>query len=188
VASTPTQLMTVAKFERLPDREGVLPELGHGEVICLPPAKWKHFAIQNGLREWLAGFAGASGRVTTEFGFRPVREREYRIADVAFVSGQRWKATDVNGYVVGAPELVIEVLSPSNTAAEMNNAEMNNKERLCLENGCQEFWTVDLELRQVKVATPDGHAITYRTGSEIPLFSATDQKLSVDAIFAPVAG
>jgi hypothetical protein len=43
---------------------------------------------------------------------------------------------------------------------------------------------IDLDRRQVKVSTPDGHTITYRAGQEIPLFFATDSKLPVDEIFA----
>jgi len=64
----------------------------------------------------------------------------------------------------GAPEWVIEVLSPSNTAAEIFD-----KEKLCLENGCQEFWVVDSVRRQVRVSTPGGITKTYREGQEIPL-------------------
>jgi len=54
---------------------------------------------------------------------------------VAFVSTDRWEKTD--RYFEGAPEIVIEVLSPSNTAAEMMD-----KEQLCLENGAKEFWAL----------------------------------------------
>jgi len=68
-------------------------------------------------------------------------------------------------YFVGAPELVIEVLSPSNTAAEMLDRRIP-----CLENGAREFWLVNAGHRQVEVSTPDGHTITYKYGQEIPLF------------------
>jgi len=57
----------------------------------------------------------------------------------------------------GAPDLVIEILSPSNTVAEMYE-----REELCLENGAQEFWVVDIDRRGVKVTTPAPRTITTR--------------------------
>jgi Uma2 family endonuclease len=77
---------------------------------------------------------------------------------------------------MGAPEIVAEVLSPSNSAAEMPE-----KERLCLENGCREFWEIDPKRRTVRVSTPDGRSKTYRTGQQIPLLFGGE--LSLDAIF-----
>ena len=56
---------------------------------------------------------------------------------------------DPEDNIRGAPELVIEVLSPSNTAAEIYE-----KEQICLANGAQEFWVVDPDRRQVKMTTP----------------------------------
>jgi Uma2 family endonuclease len=78
----------------------------------------------------------------------------------------------------GAPDLVIEVLSPSNTAAEIFD-----KEKLCLENGSQEFWVVDPDRLQVKISTPDGFTITYHSGQEIPLSLFGNAKVPVNAIF-----
>jgi Uma2 family endonuclease len=77
-----------------------------------------------------------------------------------------------------SPELVIEVLSPSNTAAEMRA-----KKKLCLENGSQQFWVVDKVHREVEVSTPDGRTVTYKAGQRIPLFFAAGKSISVDAIF-----
>jgi Uma2 family endonuclease len=98
------------------------------------------------------------------------------VADVAAVSRDRFYADE--DFVRGAPELVIEILSPSNTAVEMND-----KERLCLENGCREFWVVDMDLRLVKISTPDGITRTYRSGEEIPLTLFGTGVLPVNAIF-----
>jgi len=78
----------------------------------------------------------------------------------------------------GAPELVIEVLSPSNTAAELRA-----KKKLCLENGSEQFWVVDEEHREIEVSTPDGRTVTYKTGQQIPLFFAPGASILVDAIF-----
>jgi Uma2 family endonuclease len=182
VATTTTKLMTFAEFEQLPNPpEGFRLELRHGELFKLPPAKWNHFLLQDRLRALLQNAAGETGKVATEFGFRPTQENEYLIADVAFASMERWKSTDPAGYFSGAPEIVIEVLSPSNTATEMLD-----KRNICLENGSREFWIVDTDHRQVEVSTPDGHTITYKSGQEIPLFFGG--RLAVDSIFTAAEG
>jgi hypothetical protein len=45
-------------------------------------------------------------------------------------------------------------------------AEINDKEKLCLENGSKEFWVVDAKLRQVKVSTPNPDFSPVSTGTE----------------------
>src|SRR5271157_1739122 len=178
MAATPTRLITFVEVEQLPDPKEGRYELAHGGLVSVPPPKWKHFAMQSRLRGLLATAAEGSGIVVeTEFGFRAL-ENDFRVADVALVSKARWEAVNPDGYFRGSPDLVIEVLSPSNTAAELLD-----KESLCLENGCREFWVVDMDRRQVKVSTPDGHTVAYRSGQSIPLYFAAGAKLVLDAVF-----
>jgi Uma2 family endonuclease len=168
--------MTFADLERIPDSEGRF-ELRHGELVKLAPPKHKHFRIQENLRSALADAAGAAGKAVTELGFRPEPEHEYWLADVAFLTRERWLAIPDEGNLQGVPEIVIEVLSPSNTASEMLD-----KEQLCLENGALEFWVVDPVRRQVRISTADGRAATYKAGQDIPLlFGGT---LAIDSVFA----
>ena len=178
MATTPTKLMTFAEFERLPVPEGWRLELRHGELFKVAPPKIEHSRVQWRIRRLLESAAGTAGIVTNELGFRALREHEWRVADVAFVSKARWDAA--KDYLDGAPEIVVEIVSPSNTAGEMLA-----KEKLCLENGCREFWLVDPELRLVKVSTPDGHSIAYHSGQEIPLPLLNGARLDVNAIFTP---
>ena len=111
-----------------------------------------------------------------EVGFRPLPEHELRVADVACASAEHWAQQDPAGHFLGVPEIVSEVLSPSNTAAEMLD-----KEQICMENGAKEFWVVDIDRRQVKVSTPDGRTFAYKSGQDIPL--QFGGKLAVDEIF-----
>ena len=172
--------MTAAEFRQLPEDSGpVYHELRHGELVAVPRPKLKHHIIQSGLRDRLKALAPAGSFVEYEVAFRALAEYELRVADVAYLSPQRWQKADHDDNIHGAPDLVIEILSPSNTAAEMYD-----KEKLCLENGAKEFWVVDIDRRQVKVSTPDGHTITYQTGQEIPLPLFGGAKIAVDAIFA----
>lgn len=177
MASTPTRLMTFAEFEQLPDPKDGRYELRHGELIKVAPPKGDHFLIQQMLRDLLDRAAAGQGRAYTEAAFRALPDGEYRVADVAYAPAERWTRLWGERYFMGAPDLVIEVLSPSNTAAEMLDRRI-----LCLENGAREFWLVDAGHRQVEVSTPDGHTITYKAGQEIPLFFGG--RISVDAIFS----
>ena len=91
-------------------------------------------------------------------------ERDLRVAEVAFVSWARWNSVESEDILAGAPELVIEVLSPSNTASEMYE-----REKLCLENGSIQFWTVDLSRRQIRVGTKNLPPRFYESNQEISL-------------------
>lgn len=175
-------MTTVAEFERLPETGDCRYELQRGELVVLVPSILRHTLVQHKialLLQHAAAEAGTAeaGTAFVELGFRPLPEYEFRYADVAWASKQRSEAQDPNSYFRGAPELVVEVLSPSNTVAEMID-----KEKLCLENGGREFWVVDIDHRLVRVSTPDGHTVTYKDGQEIPLLFGG--KLAVNAIFS----
>jgi len=171
--------MTFAEFAQLPEPQACRYELRHGELVTLAPPIQEHSRAQWQLRRSLERAAGECGAVKEEFSFRALPDYEYRVADVAFLSKDRWENIDPKGLLSGAPELVIEVLSPSNTVAEIFD-----KKTLCLENGSLEFWIVDLDHRQVEVSTPDGRTVTYKSGQQIPLFFAAGSTLAVDTIFS----
>ena len=175
--ATSNQLMTFEEFAKLPDHPGGHYELHHGEVIFVPPPKHKHHRIQHRLLRLLMTAAGDTGEVSMEFGFRPRGEKEYWVADVVYLPKHRWDAIPLEGIFSGSPDLVVEVLSPSNAAAEIRD-----KKKLCLETGAQQFWVVDADTRQVEVSTPDGRSVTYSPGQQIPLFFGGS--IAVDEIFA----
>jgi Uma2 family endonuclease len=175
-----TSPVTIEEYSNLPEDDGpVYHELRHGELVAVARAKVKHQMIQSRLRRLLEPLAPPAALVEVEVSFRALPQYELRVADVAYVSSERWAMADPEDYIQGAPDLVIEVLSPSNTAAELYD-----KEKLCLNNGAKEFWVVDPDRRQVKVSTPDGHTITWQSGQEIPLLLFSGASVAVDAIFA----
>lgn len=174
-----TALVTVAEFRQLPEpADGAVLELWHGEVVRLRRPKKRHDDCQLRLRRLLQPFADALGVLKEEMTFRAEPEYELRVADVGFVTQARWDATDPDDNLAGAPELVIEVESPSNTAAELKD-----KQLLCLANGCQEFWIVYPKLELVEIATSGGIK-EYRRGDSIPLRVFPGVTLAVDDIFA----
>ncbi len=179
MASSTTGLITVGEFRNLPGANDVYFELRGGEVARVTRPKHKHYTMQRRLRRLLEQWAPPDGVVDIEFAFRAVEEYELRAADVAYVSAAREASIDPEDNLRGAPDITIEILSRSNTAAEIFE-----KEKLCLENGAQEFWVVDPRLRQVRISTPDARTITSRSGQQIPLPLFGQALLAVDEIFA----
>jgi Uma2 family endonuclease len=160
---TAAGLMTFAEFEKLPDPPAGHYELHHGQVVLMPPRKKGHFEIQLTLFDLLAPLLRGLGRFATEFPFRPAPEYESWQDDLGFVRQTRWEA-DRNDYFLGAPDFVIEVLSPSNTMDEMLD-----RQAVCFEHGCVEFWTVDPKRKIVMVTTPDRRTITYDQSGSVPV-------------------
>ena len=177
MASTTTRLMSFEEFEQLPDSPWMRQELHHGELIEVPPPKHRHTEIELRIRELMEDAGRGLGKFATEIGFRPTTGPEYLIADVVFITKKHWDSVPGDGYIVGAPEIVIEVLSPSNRAPKMRA-----RREICLGNGCAEFWIVDATKQQVEVSTADG-AIVYKSGEQIPLRFAPGKTIAVDAIF-----
>src|SRR5689334_6551553 len=111
--STHTGLVTVEEYLKLRDPKEGHYELHHGEVVLVPPPKWEHEEIQDRTQVLLKRLIGARGRVRMEMSFQPTPEHEMWRADVGFVRNERAAAVNPDGYLMGAPDLVIEVLSPS---------------------------------------------------------------------------
>lgn len=176
VAAEPL-LMTVDQYRQLPGREDVIRELHWGMVITLTRPKMKHAKLQSRLAKLLRPKAEHSGVVETEVAFRALPEYDLRGADVAYVSQQRWDTTPDDDNLRGSPELVIEVLSPSNTKAEIHE-----KAVLCLSSGAQEFWVVDPKRETVSVTRQGSVPAVYRRGDRIPL-SLFAGDLAVSEIF-----
>jgi len=176
-ASAEPLLITVEQYWQLPDREDVIQELHLGMVVTLTRPKMRHAKLQFRLVELLRPKAEHLGIIATEVAFRALPEYDLRGADVAYVSQQRWDATDDDDNLHGSPELVLEVLSPSNTKAEIRE-----KAVLCLSSGAQEFWVVDPKQETVSVTRQGSVPRVYRMGDRIPL-SRFDAHLDVSEIF-----
>ena len=173
-----TQLMTVEEFLKLPDpTDGTYLELHHGEVVRLTFPRQQHRDIQHKIYELLKPVARDSGTLQIEFAFRAEAEHELRSADIAYVPHDRFTAINREGFLKGAPDLVIEVESPSNTAAELDE-----KEALCLANGCKEFWIVYQKRKIVRVSTGDTIR-RYKPSESIPLLLFPGHSIAVSDIF-----
>jgi Uma2 family endonuclease len=105
-------------------------------VLCRPKLVWHSIyqeAIQGLLRKHLKG-----GRVPPEC---PIETRKgVKVADVAWMSIGFLRAHLGEDAFLSAPEICIEVISPSNTINEIKQ-----KRKLYLERGALEVWTCDLK-------------------------------------------
>jgi Uma2 family endonuclease len=110
--------MTVEQFYALPARSDVITELHWGQVVTVTRPKMKHAKLQSRLVRLLRPKAEHLGVVESEVAFRALPEYDLRGADVAFVMRERWESTDDDDNLRGSPDIVIEVLSPSNTKRE----------------------------------------------------------------------
>jgi len=176
VAATPTGLLSFAEFERLPDSRVGKQELRHGELATMPPAKLLQYDAQRRIRKLLEAAFGEGWEIDIEMAFRPGGERDCWIADVAAVDAVRYRRDRDSGYIQGAPELVVEVLSPSNTVTEMLD-----RRDVCLNSGAREFWVVDPVRSSVEVFSPEGRGASYKLGQSIPLF--VGGTLPIDQVF-----
>jgi Uma2 family endonuclease len=170
-------LVTVEQFQALPERSDVLEELHWGSPITLSRPKPWHIKLQIRIADRLRPLLAEAGYVITELPFRAVPEYDLRAADVAFVSRARWDEVGDKD-LAGVPELVIEILSPSNTKSQLRQYMA-----LCLANGCQEFWAVDHSVETVTVTGKEGRPVAYTKGQAIPIQLFNGPTVPVDEIF-----
>ena len=170
------QLISVEQFRQLPEGE-FLYELHHGEVVELTRPRARHLELQHRLLMLLGPRLASFGAVRMEYPYRPLAEFELRAADVAAISRARWDAIDPDDNLHGAPELVIEVKSPSNTERQLRELVA-----LCLNNGAVECWIVDAGEKSVTVIRREG-AARFAAGESISLSAFGGGELKVDEIF-----
>jgi Uma2 family endonuclease len=165
--------MTVAEYDQIPNPPGGVYELYHGQLVKVEFRRAPQLKAQRQIRRMLEVAIGEEAVVVDSMPFRPLPEYECGAADVAIASHARWKTND--DWLMGAPELVVEIRSPSNSLPKLLE-----KARMCLANGAFQFWIVDLRRREVKVLTLQREAV-YGPGQRIPLYF--DGEIQVDEIF-----
>jgi Uma2 family endonuclease len=103
--------------------------------IEMCPASNEHSLYQMLIIEWLIRL-GQNGKPLPECSIQT--NKGVKVADVAWASFDFFKRNKRNNPYLESPEVVIEILSPSNTRAEMEG-----KKQLYFEQGAQEFWLCD---------------------------------------------
>jgi Uma2 family endonuclease len=121
--TTSTRLLTADELLRIPD-DGFRYELVKGELRKMSPAGHKHGRIAASFTWRLGHHVKSKGLgvvYAAETGFLLSTDPDtVRAPDVAFVTRTRVEAAgDVEGFWPGAPDLAVEVVSPSDTYTEV---------------------------------------------------------------------
>ena len=149
MASNIKHLITVADLDALPDDDGNRYELIEGElfVSCAPglPHQLVLHNVQVELEIYLrqnrvGRLAPGPGAVFSNY--------DAVIPDLVFVTNARWDSIVVNERFVGAPDLVIEIISPG---SENRSRDLQTKRRLYGKYGVKEYWVVDVDNRSVLI-------------------------------------
>lgn len=135
-------------------------ELVRGEVVETMPPGGRHGAIAVALAILLRSWAQRmGGYVGVEADYVLGRSPDtVRGPDVSYVRADRIPTSGVpEGFWVLAPDLAVEIVSPSETADEVRA-----KVRDFLDAGTPLVWTIYPRSSEVVMHTPDGVARTYR--------------------------
>lgn len=137
-------------------------ELIEGRIVSVSPADIEHGDISNEVAYLLnvAVRKGRHGKVfIAEAGFFVSRDPDtVCVPDVAFVTHERLAEAGVTkGFFPGAPDLAVEVVSPSDTAPGVHK-----KARMWIEAGCRAVWLV----------WPDDRSVTfYRSLDDVKILT-----------------
>jgi Uma2 family endonuclease len=162
--ATATNLMTWAAFEGLPSGDGLHREIIEGELQTLPPPKSLHSLVARAIFKILLGLeAQAKGRALVEAGYKLSNDPPTWVQpDASFLSNARVQSTAQKEYFEGAPELAVEIVSPSESARDLNK-----KVRLLLQAGCLAVWVIYAEEQLVVIHRPDGTSATVKPGDTL---------------------
>jgi Uma2 family endonuclease len=151
--SVETKLMTADELLAMPDDGAHRYELVRGELVEMSPAGWNHGVIANRIARHLGNYVEAHN-----LGETPSSDTGYVVSrnpdtvfqpDASFVATPRLLST--SKFFPGAPDLAIEVISPSDTYSEVRA-----KVREYLRGGARMVIVIDADEQAATITTPAG--------------------------------
>ncbi len=158
-------LLTMEQFSKLPDydeRTGNRYELDHGELIVVPPQKPIHDLVKCEVVRLLHRHldrGNLPGKVLFETGF-VLDEDSWRVPDVSFLTEEHVRAIDMDVPLGPAPDLAIEVVSPS-----QRRPAVQRKIDHFLASGAKVVWALYPAQRELHI---------HRTGQKVVKLGAED--------------
>jgi Uma2 family endonuclease len=163
MSATATPLTTADELLVRPG-DGLRHELIRGEVRSMTPAGSEHGLIIGDLHTLLGPHVKQRQLgylFGAETGFVLARSPDtVRAPDLAFVCRGRVSGPMPAGYFPGAPDLAVEVLSPSDRVDEVDE-----KVQHWLQAGCREVWVVSPRLKAITI---------HRSPTDIRVLTAQD--------------
>ena len=152
--ATPSKLLTAEEYALLPD-DGRRTELRRGIVVSMNPPGFRHGEVCGNVYHYVDNFVRAHklGRtLTNDSGIITERNPDtVRGADISFYSYQRVaKGQSPLVYPGASPEIVFEVVSPSNTRKAIAE-----KSAEYLNSGVNAVCVVDPQFKTVNIHYPD---------------------------------
>src|SRR6266404_2916046 len=126
-------------------------ELNHWGQIVMSPADYQHSSFQGEIIRLLNQLL-PGGRAIPECAVETIERT--KVPDVAWLSPERQRQVRGHASCPVAPEICIEILSPSNPLAEMlGTPEQPGKRELYFKASASEFWICD-EKGKMRFFTP----------------------------------
>jgi Uma2 family endonuclease len=137
---------TYEDYKNLPESETKRYELLEGDLVMVPSPSWRHQDISRRLEFRLEAFVEKQQLgVVADAPLDVILGEDVVQPDILFISQQR--STIIHDEAIrGAPDLVIEILSPATAQRDRTY-----KKTLYARHGVQEFWLVDPETQTVEV-------------------------------------
>ena len=150
MATVAEKLITAEEFSRMPQpSDGSQQELVRGVIVTMPPPGGRHGVCCLKIGRRIGNFVEEKGLGTAacnDAGFISERDPDtVRGPDVSFWSRERLPEVP-EGYIPIAPDLIVEVVSPSD-----HYSRVQRKVREYLQRGVRMIWVVDPEDRSVTV-------------------------------------
>ena len=155
-------------------------ELIKGELLTMPPPKSEHGRVAANLTILLGYYVKANrlGNVYTKTGYKLETNPDTVLGpDVSFVSRKRVDEVP-DRYYLGAPDVAIEVLSPSD-----RRSRVEWKTNLWISLGAKSVWVVNPKHRTVEVVRSDGIRSLLRESDELVDDTVPGFRVAVSEIF-----
>jgi Uma2 family endonuclease len=153
---------TFEDWVSIPEDPSRLYEIVDGELFVGPPPRPRHQQVAVSLTRILSTLAvqhGLGEVLTSPVGVR-LENDTVTEPDVLFVASDRLHIVDWDGYILGPPDLVVEILSPSN-----REYDRTLKRKRYLASGVAELWIVDSDEHAIEVWRPGEDARMVSSGS-----------------------
>ncbi len=146
-----------ADLDLLPDN-GNRYEIIDGELLVTRAPHWDHQRVITRLIQSLGIWSSQRklGEVVTTPGII-FTDDDNVIPDLVWISNERLaRILDDSGHLVGAPELVVEVLS---AGSDNERRDREVKRKLYAIRGVQEYWIVDWQKQQIEIFRRDSNGL-----------------------------